>query len=225
MAAGRGTRMRELTENLPKPILPVKSRPILEYTLENLPEEISEVIFIIGYKGDLIKSQFGGQFKNKKISYIEQKELNGTAGAIFLAKDFVAGKFLVLMGDDLYHRSDLEKLISNDLAILAKEVKHPERFGVLEVDEDDYLLEVVEKPTEYHTNLVNVGAYVLNKDFFNYDPVKISEKEYGLPQTLAKMAKDYKIKVVKADFWQPVGRPEDIIEAEKIIDQFSSHFK
>ena len=221
LAAGRGTRMGDLTNNTPKPMLSVYGKPILEHILDNLPDEVSEIIFVIGHRGELIKEYFGDFFGGKSVKYAYQDDLNGTAGAVHTAKDFIKGKFLVLNGDDLYHHSDLKRLINNDLAILTKEVDNPERFGIVKTDGDGNLVEIIEKPKEHIGNLANIGAYILNKDFFNYEPVKISEKEFGLPQTLAKMAKDYKIKVEKAEFWQPVGYPEDILTAEKVIDDFS----
>ncbi|MBI3638321.1 hypothetical protein HY227_01090, partial [Candidatus Wolfebacteria bacterium] len=196
--------------------------PILEYTLSNLPEEISEVIFVVGYKKNLIEEFFGGKYKDKNLKYVVQKELNGTAGAVHQAKDFLKGKFLVLNGDDLYHYSDLKKMVENDLCVLTREVDNPERFGIVKTDENGNLLEIVEKPKEYVGNLANVGAFLLDKDFFNYEPVRISDKEFGLPQTLAKMANDREIKVHKADIWHPIGYPEDISSAEKVIDKFSN---
>lgn len=229
LAAGRGVRMGEFTNDLPKPMIRIKGRPILEYTLANLPEEISEIIFVIGYKGDLIKSHFGDEWKGRKIKYVVQENLNGSAGALHQAKDFLEDKFLVLNGDDLYRRPDLEKLINNNPpALLVKEIENPKKFGVVKTDDNGYLLEVIEsgRPRDENLNLVNIGAYLLNKNFFDYQLAKrlaeVSEKEFGLPQTLATMAKDYKIKVEKAKFWQPVGYPEDILKAEKIISQFSS---
>lgn len=220
LAAGRGVRMGELTENSPKPLISVGEKPILEHILNNLPEDVSDVIFVVGYRGNLIKSYFGDSYGGRGIKYVHQEDLNGTAGAVSLAKDFIKGKFLVLNGDDLYHSSDLKKLISHDLAVLTKEVDNPERFGIVKMDSDGNLVEIIEKPKEYVGNLANIGAYTLNKEFFNYEPVKISEKEFGLPQTLAKMAKNHKIKVEKAEFWQPVGYPEDILKAENVIDKF-----
>lgn len=225
LAAGRGVRMGELTNDLPKPMLRINGRPILEYTLANLPEEISEVIIVIGYKGEIIKSYFGDHYNDKKIRYVIQDELRGSADALHRAKDLLQDKFLVLNGDDLYHRSDLKKIINGDLTLLAKEVDNPKNLGIIKVDKDGYLLEIIENPKENYGSLVNTGAYFLNRKFFDYElvkknPLEISEKEFGLPQTLAKMAKDYKVKMEKANFWQPVGYPEDIPKAEKIISDF-----
>jgi len=228
LAAGRGVRMGELTNNTPKPMLRVNGRPILEYALSNLPDEISEIIIVIGYKGEIIKSYFGDQYKNKKIRYAIQEYLNGSGDAVWQAKDLLKDKFVVLNGDDLYRFSDLEKLITSEPpALLAKEIDHPGRFGVLKTDDKGHLSEIVEAPQENCGNLINIGAYLLDRKIFNYELVKKSgrmdEKEFGLPQTIMKMAKEYKIKVVKAEFWQPIGCPEDIVKAEKVINDFLSN--
>ncbi len=219
--------MGGLTNDTPKPMLKINGQPILGYILANLPDEISEVIIVIGYKGEIIKSYFGGQYKDKKISYVVQEDLNGSGDAVWQAKDSLKDKFLVLNADDLYSFSDLEKFITNKPpAILAKEMNNPGRFGVLKTDDNGHLLEIIETPQENYGNLVNTGAYLLDKNFFDYELVKkskkISEKEFGLPQTIIKMNGDYKIKVVKAEFWQPLGYPEDILKAEEVISQFSS---
>ena len=216
--------MGELTNDTAKPLLKIHGQPILEYTLNNLPEEISEIILIVGYKGDLIKSYFGEEYKAKKIRYVVQEDLNGNASALHLAKELLGKRFLVLNGDDLYQKSDLEKLISNEPpAFLVKELDEPGRFGVCKTDSDGYLLKIIEAgmPRDKNIKSVNSGAYFLNTNFFDYPLVKkstkIDEKEFGLPQTLATMAKDYKIKVEKAEFWHPIGYPEDISKAEKIM--------
>ncbi|HRY52857.1 MAG TPA: nucleotidyltransferase family protein [Candidatus Portnoybacteria bacterium] len=221
LAAGRGVRMGELTNDKPKPLLEIAGRPILEYTLENLPEEILEVVLVIGYKGEMIKKHFGESWGGKKISYVEQKQMDGTGGAITAARDLLKDKFLVLMADDLYHRSDLAKLLSYDLALLVREIEQNTRFGVVEKDEKENLKSIIEfkdlQGKQINEHLVNMGAYMLNKEFFEYPLVKISEKEYGLPQTLAQMADKYKIKVIKAECWHPNGQQEDLIKGEEVV--------
>lgn len=233
LAAGQGKRMRPLTENIPKPMLKIKGRPILEYTLTNLPEEISDIFLIIGYKGEMIE-EFISRYKSagargyaqgscqRNITCIYQKELNGTAGAIFQIKDLLENNFIVLNGDDLYRKSDIKKLIGCELGMLVKESEQPERFGVLEINDQGDLVRIIEKPSEYIGNLVNIGVYALNKKIFNYEPVavKILNNEFGLPHTMVKMAADYPVKIVKADFWHPIGFPKDIKKAEEIIHLF-----
>lgn len=220
LTAGRGKRMKHLTNSSNKNMLKVKGKPILKYKLDSLPKEIDELIFVVGYHGDDIKKQFGEKYKGRKISYVEQKRLNGTGGAIHKAKKLLKGKFLVIYGDDLYSRKDIEELIKSDLAILAKEIKDVTRFGILITDKKGNLIEIKEKPKKSKSKLAAIGLFVLNKNFFKYKLVAIGGGEYGLPQTLATMAKDHPIKIVKAKHWHPIGNPDDIKIAEKVISKF-----
>ena len=82
-----------------------------------------------------------------------------------LAKDILKDKFLVMMGDDLYHKDDLKKIIKHNLAVLAREVEDPSHFGIIEVDSNGNLINIIEKPKESKNKLVNIGVYMLNKNF------------------------------------------------------------
>lgn len=220
LTAGRGKRMKHLTEKKNKNMLRVNGKPILKYKLDSLPEEIDEVIFVIGYQGDQIKKQFGNKYKGRKIKYVVQKRLNGTGGAIHKAKKLLKDKFLVVYGDDLYNKKDLEEIIKYDLAVLAKEIDDPSKFGILKMDKDGHLIDIIEKPKHSKNKLANIGIFVLNKNFFKYKLIPVGGGEYGLPQTLATMAKDHKIKILKARQWHPIGHPEDIKSAAKHIKKF-----
>ena len=130
---------------------------------------------------------------------------------------------MVLMGDDLYSKKDLEKLIKYDLAVLGYEVENPGQFGVIKVDKNGNMIDIIEAPHKSRKyRLANTAVYVLNKDFFKYKlvPKKPGDSEYGLPQTMASMAKDHKIKVVKARSWHQITCPEDIKAAHKIAHKF-----
>ena len=135
LAAGKGTRMRPLTYDMPKAMLPVKGKPVLEYTIDFLPEEIDEVIIVINHLGEQIKNYFGDEWKGRKIKYVVQEKLNGTGGAIHSCRNLIRGKFMVVMGDDLYHKNDLAKIAKEELAIMAKDLDNAERFGIFEIDE------------------------------------------------------------------------------------------
>lgn len=223
LAAGRGVRMLPLTYETPKPMLPVLGKPILSYTLEFLPKIIDEVIFVIGYLGKQIKDFFGDNYGGRKISYITQEKFLGTGHALFLAKDFLINeRFLVLYGDDFYGKRDLEKCVKHDLCLLTKYLADPGRFGFLKMDEKGNLTEIIElslEPIDCHLKVYPIftGASVLDSRIFCYDLVKLKNKEeYGLPQTVVKMALDVPIFLEKADFWLPVGNPEDL----KIVEDY-----
>lgn len=220
LASGKGTRMRPLTETVPKPMLRINDKPILEHTLSFLPDEIDEVIFIINYFGNQIMDYFGDEWNGRKLSYVFQQELNGTGGAIHVARPYLKGRFLVLNGDDLYFYRDLEKMLRYDLSVLAFEVEDPTRFGVFRFDDHEHLVDILEKPQDKTYKLINAGAYVMNQDFFKYGLVAISSEEYGLPQTLVRQAQDVPVKIVRAQQWYPIGYPDDLAKAPEIIKDF-----
>jgi bifunctional UDP-N-acetylglucosamine pyrophosphorylase/glucosamine-1-phosphate N-acetyltransferase len=222
LAAGKGTRMGGLAHETPKPLLKIRGRAILEYTLANLPAEIDEVIFIIGHHGHKIRNHFGDEYQDKKLYYVWQLRMDGTAGAVFLARNLIRGRFMVLNGDDLYHHDDLKKIMKHKMAVLVKEVDDPGRFGIMEIDSNGHLVQIAEKPSQPLGNLVNAGVYVLDKRIFFAPMVKISEREYGLPQTLARMARDnnYQVKVERATFWHSNTCANDLAKAEEIIENF-----
>lgn len=220
LAAGRGVRMGELTESTPKSMLALLGKPLLEWKMEMLPKSIDEVIFIIGYHGNQIEKHFGERWNGVKISYAVQDELNGTGKAITLVKGMLKGKVLVTMGDDLYHPADLEHLSHEDDAVLGLQVQNAGQYGLLQTNADGNLLQITERPHGCATGIVNTGAYILDEKFFRYPLVPISPTEYGLPQTLAEMGKEYPVKVMMATAWQPVGRPEDIEKGEAFLKKY-----
>jgi bifunctional UDP-N-acetylglucosamine pyrophosphorylase/glucosamine-1-phosphate N-acetyltransferase len=151
---------------------------------------------------------------------VEQKRLNGTGGAIHRAKKLLKGKFLVMYGDDLYDKGDVQKIIKYDLAILAKKVKDVSKFGILKTDKKGNLKEIKEKPKRSKSKLAAIGLFMLNKNFFKFKLVSVGNGEYGLPQTLASMAKEFDIKILEARRWYPIGTPEDLENAQMAIKRF-----
>lgn len=217
LAAGRGTRMGDLTNGTPKPLLKVLGKTLLERKLDELPESIHEIIIIIGYHGEQIIESLGDQYKDKKISYVWQKELKGTAHALWQAKDLLKGRFLVLMGDDIYCKEDIDACLKEDWAVLVKEVDFLEAGGKVVLNPDGSLKDIVEGAHHHeHNALVNAGLYVLGPEIFDYDLVQIPGKtEYGLPQTLIPLLGKFSIKVVKSKFWLSQTAPNDLETAEK----------
>ncbi len=219
MAAGKGTRFGELTKNTPKPMLEIAGKKLLEHNILNLPEEIDEIIIIVGYLKEQIMDFFGSEYNGKKIKYVYQKEMLGTGHAIHLCQDILKDKFLVLMGDDIYSKEDMEKCIQNDLCIGVKEVEGEFNGGIITLDKDGNLEDILEGEHKNSGSLLNIGMYVLNHDFFKYDLVKIKgREEYGLPQTLVRVSQDYPVAVQKSEFWLQINYFEDLLRARKILE-------
>ncbi len=216
LAAGLGTRMRELTKGTPKPLLKIGDKTLLEYKLNNLPDSVDEVVMVIGYLGDQIKATFDGAYAGKKITYVEQKELKGTGHALELCRPVLKDRFLVLMGDDLYAKEDLEELVRHPLSILAAELERfspGEHRAEIKTDASGNVLDIDEHAEARKGMLENAAAYVLDVSYFDYPlrPAGPDSKEFGLPQTMAQMVKDGKnVKIVRASWWKKVSAPEDL---------------
>lgn len=217
LAAGLGTRMGELTKNTPKPLLKIQDLTLLEHNLKALPEEIDEVVLVVGYLADQIKHVIGKEFLDRKVIYVSQNELKGTAHALYQAKDVLHDRFLVLMGDDLYEKDDLKELVKYPLTILVWELDTDdlisERQALVKVDGKGKLLDILERQPAFKGMLVNAGAYVLNTELFNYPLISAGTpaNEFGLPQTFLQMVRDGAgLYIVKAHWWHKVTSQQDL---------------
>ncbi len=217
LAAGKGTRMLPLTETSPKPLQRVLGKNLIEWKLEALPGIMHEVVIVIGHQGDQIKQYFGDVWNGKRIRYVVQTELNGTAGALFAAQGLLSGRFLVMMGDDLYAKEDITSMCAHDFAVCVQEVADREIGGEMILNTDGTFVNILEQKHHVEKGLVNTGLYMLNEQIFSYDPVPIggSNTEMGLPHTLAVLGKDIPVAVVKATKWFQISTPDDLLRAEK----------
>lgn len=211
--------MRELTDTTPKSMLPVFNRPILEYKLDALPEEIDEVILVVGYLGSLIQGHFGGEYKGKRILYVEQEVPTGTANALWEAKGILKGVFVVMNGDDLYVTEDIRACMEKPWAMLVQERDPLGSGGKVVVDENGRIQEIQEGAHK-GPGLLNTGLYVLDERIFSYTPVPkgVGESEFGLPQTMMTAVGDIVITAVPATSWIQITAPEDLKKAEQILE-------
>lgn len=211
--------MRPLTLTRPKQLLEFKERPILEHIFESLPDSVTDVVLVIGYLGDQIKSHFGEKFAGKNIQYLWQKEKLGTAHALGLAKEILGkDRFLMLYGDDLIDKKSISKLLNHDLALLVKEVPDPRRFGVVLTDEKGKIIELLEKPENPPSKLASTGVKILDSRIFEYPAAKHPNGEYYITDSLAKLARNHDIFIEHADSWVTFGTPED-------LERFNADFK
>lgn len=210
-AAGLGTRLRPLTDNLPKPMLEVGGKPILRHTLEALPSSITEAIVVVGYMGDAIRARFADA--PLPIRFVEQTELLGTYDALKRAEPFLADEpFLVLNGDDLYAKADLERLVAAEpFAMLTHRVLAPNPYSHL-ASEGGLLTGIVQKKdTEaLAAKEVYVGASLLDARFFSLEPGMTPAGEVGLPHTLEKHLNKIPVRILESTFWMPIGTPEEL---------------
>lgn len=223
LAAGEGKRLRPYTEHLPKPLLPVAGKPILERTLAILPEEIHEVLIVIGYRGQEIQRRFGDSFGNLPIRYVAQEERRGTGDALFACRPFLSETFLVLMGDDLYGKKDLDACAKEHLAFGVFPMQEPRTsMAAVTVGPGGFLKDIKE-PTGRKTGpvLAATGVYTLDERIFSYPLTQLENGEYGLPQTIVLLAKDHAVKTVPMRFWIPIAFPEDLWRAPILLYKYA----
>lgn len=221
LASGKGTRMKELTQSVPKPMLKVSGKSLIEHKLDALPAEIDEVILVIGYLGEVIREAFGSEFKGRRIRYVEQESLNGTAGAVWLTAPLITGRFVVLMGDDLYAKEDIEACIhAPDWSLLVQSTEHMAAGGRM-VMEDGLIVSIEEGDHTGKPGLMNTNLFALDQRIFEHPmvPKALGSDEYGLPQSVleASKASGIPLAAVDATGWFQVTAPEDLKGAEEFL--------
>ena len=222
LAAGKGTRLRPLTENTPKQLVKVAGKALLDHIVSALPSSVDELIIVTGYLEEQIKAHCGNEYFGKKVTYITQEKPSGTAHALWLCKDNLKGRFLFMFGDDIHGRQDIARVTSYTRAMLTLTTETPERFGIVVRHPDGTLAEIIEKPKHPPSNLASTGVMVLDEHIFEYPPTVETNGEYYLTDVIAEYAKDYPIAVVEQTLWIPIGYPEDITKAEQILGTLPS---
>lgn len=210
LAAGNGIRFLPLSSNRPKPLFSLFDKSILEHNLSELKGIVDEVIIVVGYKKEMIIDKIGNNFDGIKITYIEDKEITGTASAVKITKELIKDNFILLNGDDFYFKDDIKKL--KIPGILVREHQDPSSFGVV-IKENNYLKDIIEKPSESVSNLVNTGLYYLPKEILDIEVEKSPRGEYEFTDCIKKYSHQEKIGVYEADYWFPNSYPWDIFNA------------
>ncbi|MEK7134060.1 MAG: nucleotidyltransferase family protein [Patescibacteria group bacterium] len=225
LAAGRGTRMEELTTAIPKPMLTVNGKTLLEHKLDALPEKITEVILIVGHLAHVIKTRYGGVYQGRSLTHIEQTELDGTAGALWSAKDILKDRFLVLNGDDIFAAADLEKCVqeSDSWKLLVQEMDEMHRAGNVELDENANITRIVEGDLGTQKGLASTNVFTVDARLFSQPliPKQKGSLEYGLPQTVIAAAKDLGVRLepVFTTDWIQINAPADLTKAAQILNK------
>jgi len=219
LAAGKGTRMRPLTENTPKPLLPVGGKTIIQHLIDNIEEKVDEIIILVGWKGEMIKEEV--RSKKAEIKFTRQEKLLGTADAIGHAEKFVDNNFICMNGDVIIPKDSLHEFIDffeekNDPTMAMAKVENPESYGVL-ITEGDEVTDIIEKPDKPKSNLVNAGLYGFTPDIFDAidETEKSSRGEYEITDSL-KILMDQKLLGFEIENkWYELSRPWDLLSANK----------
>jgi mannose-1-phosphate guanylyltransferase len=216
LAGGLGTRLRPLTENLPKPMAPIANRPWLEHLITHLRDQgIDQFVMAARHCSDVIRRYFGdGRRWGVKIEYAVEPFPMGTAGAIKNAERLLNERFLVVNADivhlpELIPILEFHKQHGGIATIVLTEVEDPSPYGVVEQDAAGRILRFVEKPRpeEAPSNRINAGLYILEPEVMDYIPAQreVSIERETFPRLIRENAGVYGI--VSNGYWRDMGTP------------------
>jgi glucose-1-phosphate thymidylyltransferase len=223
--AGKGTRLRPHTHLVPKPMLKVAGRPVMDWVMDRLEGlKISEIIYITGHLKEQVEL-YARKHYNYPSRFIEQKVQDGTAGAINLARPFVKEPVLIIFVDTVFE-ADLTLINRADAdgIIWAKEVEDYQRFGVVVTDKDGFMTKIVEKPSTPISKLANIGLYYVRDvaalwagiDHTLASPT--NKGEYYLTDAFQHMIEHgRKILTAEVGGWYDCGKLDTLLETNEIL--------
>lgn len=232
--AGRGSRLRPHTLTVPKPLIPIGGKPIVQRLAEDITklskEKIDEIAFIIGDFGEEVEQQLldiAAKLGTKGTIY-KQDEPLGTAHAVWMAKEFLSGPVVVAFADTLF-RADFDLDMNSDGVVWVKQVEDPSAFGVVKLDDNGIIADFVEKPKEFVSDLAIIGIYFF-KDGENLkneiqhimeNDIRGNGGEYQLTDALENMrSKGKKFTLGPVDEWMDCGNKAATVDTNSKILSF-----
>lgn len=223
--AGKGTRLRPHTHLVPKPMLKVAGRPVMDWVMDRIEGlGVTELIFITGHLKEAVEAYATDRY-GLPCRFIEQKVQDGTAGAINLARPYVTGPVLIIFVDTVFeadlsliHRADADGII------WAKEVEDYQRFGVVVTDEQGFMTRIVEKPSTPISKLANIGLYFIRDVeslWAGIDDVlaaPTNKGEYYLTDAFQRMLENgRRILAAEVGGWYDCGAPGTLLETNGVL--------
>lgn len=164
--AGAGTRLRPHTYTQPKPLIPVAGKPIISYIIDELLRaDVKEFVFVLGYLGDKIQDYIETQYPDLHTEFVYQVEREGLGHAIWTAKESIRGseEIIIMLGDTIVDMDMSAVLRRPESCLGVMRVKDPRNFGVVVLDDDGFVTQVIEKPLIPTSNLALVGLYKIHE--------------------------------------------------------------
>ncbi len=221
--AGKGTRLLPLTNHVPKPLLRVAGRPVMDYVIDKLDGlDVEELIFITGHLKDQVEAHVMEHY-DVPSRFVEQVVQDGTAGAINLAKPYVDGPVLIIFVDTLFDADlTLVNRIDADGIMWVKEVEDYQRFGVVVTDDQGNMIRIVEKPSEPISKLANIGLYYVRDWKLLFGGIEHTlarpqnKGEWYLTDAFQYMIdQGSKIKTAEVGGWYDCGKVETLLETNR----------
>ena len=226
-AAGRGSRLGELTADRPKGLVDVAGRPLLAHVFETAIEAGADaLVVIVGYEAAQIVDRFGDAFAGVPITYVHQRERLGLGHAVVQAEPHIDGTFLLVNGDNVFAGSvapAVEAVEGADAVLAVEEVSSAvaTTTGVIETDEAGRVTGIVEKPDDPPSTLVTTGCYVLPEDVFHACALlrPSAEGEYQLSEAVGLLVRaGYEVTTIWVGERVNVNTPDDVERAAELVD-------
>ncbi|WP_136590447.1 UTP--glucose-1-phosphate uridylyltransferase AglF [Salinigranum halophilum] len=231
LAAGKGTRLRPLTDEKPKGMVEVDGKPILTHCLDKLIDlGAEEFVVVVGYMKEKIIQYYGDEYEGVPITYSHQREQKGLAHALLTVEDHIDDDFMLILGDNIFN-ANLKDVVRRqqedraDAAFLVEEVpwEDASRYGVCDTNKYGEIVEVIEKPDDPPSNLVMTGFYTFTPAIFHAcHLVQPSNRgEYEISEAIDLLIRSGRtIDAIKLEGWRmDIGYPEDRDEAEKRLKE------
>ncbi len=198
LAAGEGRRMLPLTQSIPKPLLRVKNKTILDYIFDALPPEIDQVVLVVGYLKKKIQEHIGYRYQGKAIRYVVQHSLTGSATALLCCRDLFLPdeRFLLIYGDDMTNRAEVEECLSHSFSWVCCPAANPHASGIATLTPNGRIMEVVEKPDHPKSTMSAAGVMVISGAIFTYVPIQHQNGEYYLTSLMNQFVAKCRVQAV-----------------------------
>ncbi len=227
LAGGFGTRIQPLTNSMPKPMLPILNRPMMEHIIIKLRDDlgIKDIAVLLYFKPEIIKDYFGdGKEFGVNITYFKPEDDYGTAGAVGFAREFLDETFIIVSGDlvtdfDFPQIANFHKQKSSKLTIALTPVENPLQFGVVIANEENKIEKFLEKPSwgEVFSDTINTGIYLIEPEILDYIPLESSfDFAHDLFPLLMKEGIDLWGCPIEG-YWRDVGNPQSYREVYQDI--------
>ena len=224
--AGKGTRLRPHTHLVPKPMLRIAGKPVMDYVLDDVAKlgNVEQVIYITGHLKEKVEEHARTAYRFPSV-FIEQKVQDGTAGAVALAKPYVDQPVLIVFVDTIFDADlSLVKTVDADGIIWTKEVEDYQRFGVVVTDADGNMSRIVEKPKTPVSKRANIGLYYVRNWRLLYEGIDHvlnqpkNQGEYYLTDAFQYMIeKGARIRVVDVAGWYDAGKLDTLLETNRAM--------
>jgi len=225
LAGGLGTRLKPFTEVIPKPLLPIGEKAVMEVQIEMLAKYgFDEIYIATNYMSDYVRAFLGdGSKYGVELIFSKEEKALGTAGPLSLLKEELDEPFIVMNGDiltklDFSALYEFALVQESDLTLATKIITTPFRFGNVIVDENNYVIDMEEKP-EFHLEIL-AGIYCMKPGVFRFIP---DNEMFGMDSLIMKMLEaEQKIsRYLVQEYWIDIGQVEDYSKAREV---YTEHF-